>query len=365
MPAPRKSAAPTRPDGAARVVLFLGGEQRRKTAEAEARLKETTDPDTADFDAETLDGATTTTDTILSAVATVPLGGGKKAVLVRDIQQMDTDEQKRLAAGLGAIPASGLLLLLSGPPIVEEGKVKRGSAPATELVSAVKKVGEVIECALPRADDLRGQLIGLAKALGKRIEPDALALLCQLPPDEVSRAGRELEKAALFGGDSPSVTRADVEATISRSADDVIFKLCDAIGTRKTTEALEHLATLFRGGAKPEAVAPRTLVMIVRQLRLLLQFRWLGENKMAGRNAGPITPQAQALLPTDGALATLGNPRMSWMADKLVGQARLFTSAELMERLEWVLEADLALKGALPGGEDPRALLQRLVVSLG
>lgn len=367
MPAPRssKAATPTRPDGDARVVLFTGGEQRRKVAEAESRFTRAADPDFADFDAEMLDGNNATADGILSAVATVPLGSGKKVVLVRDTQQLDTEEQKRLAAGLGSIPASSLLLLLSGVPIVEDGKTKRASVVATELSNAVKKLGDVVDFAPPKAEDMRGVLVQHAKALGKNLDPDALTLLIQIPAEEATRAGMELEKAALHAGSAPKITRADVEATISRSPDDVIFKLCDAVGTRKTTEALEHVATLFKGGAKPEAVAPRTLVMLARQLRLLLQFRWLGENRMAGRNAGPLTPYAQQLLPTDGAVSTLSNPRMSWMGDKMVGQARLFTTAELTERLEKILEADLALKGALPGGDDPRALLQRLIVALG
>ncbi len=365
MPAPRKTPAPVRPEGDARVVLFTGGEQRRKVKEAEQRLVQAADPEFADFDGETLDGGNATADGILSAVATIALGRGKKVVLVRDVQQLDAEEQKRLASGLGSIPERSLLLLVTGSPIIEDGKTKRSSVVGSELSGAVKKLGEIVDLAAPRPEDLRGVLVQQARALGKTLDPDALALLVQLPPEESSRAGVELEKAALHAGVSAKITRADVEATLSRSPDDVIFKLCDAVGGRKTAEALDHVATLFKGGARPDAVAPRTLVMLARQVRLLLQFRWLGENKMAGRNAGPLTPQAQALLPSEGAAATLSNPRTSWMADKMVGQARLFTSAELTDRLEKILEADLALKGALPGGDDPRALLQRLIVALG
>jgi hypothetical protein len=60
----------------------------------------------------------------------------------------------------------------------------------------------------------------------------------------------------------------------------------------------------------------------------------------------------------------MANPRMSWMADKYVGQARKFTGEEIAHRLERLLHADLMLKGIEPGGDAPQAVLQRLVVEL-
>ena len=155
-----------------------------------------------------------------------------------------------------------------------------------------------------------------------------------------------------------------MEATLSRGPDDVIFKLCDAVGMRKTKEALQHVNSLFRGSGRPDSVAPRTLVLLARQIRLVMQFRYLGEKKMAGRNAQPVSSQVAALLPADGAASIIGNPRTSWMADKYVNQARNFTLAELEERLEKLLNADLMLKGVTPGGDNPQAVLQRLVIEL-
>lgn len=367
MATPRKSAAKPaeRPDGPARVVLFTGPDSSKKLAEAQRRMAEAIDSDFADFDAEALDGNGSSAELILSSVATVPIGAGKKVVLVRDAQQLDLEEQKKLAASLGQIPGSSLLLLHTGTPIVEDGKTKRGSTVATELANAVKKLGDTIDFGAIKAEDLRGLLIQHAKRLGKTVASDALQTLCQLPPEDLPRAFVELEKAALHAGNLGQISRSDVEATLSRSPDDVIFKLCDAVGNRKTPEALDHVATLFRSGARPDSVAPRVLVMLARQVRLIAQFRYLGEKRMAGRNAGPITPEVQGILPGDGAAGMVSNPRQSWMADKYVAQARNFTSAELAERLEAILLADLSLKGIEPGGDDPRAVLQRLVVRLG
>ena len=247
---------------------------------------------------------------------------------------------------------------------MEEGKARRGTVVGTELLNLVKKLGRVEEFGLLKVDDLRGHLVQEAKRLGKMIDGDALTLLSQLPAEDARRVDSELEKAALHAGDAHRITTADVEATLSRGPDDVIFKLCDAVGMRKPKEALQYVTTLFRGGARPESVAPRTLVLLARQIRLIAQFRYLGEKRMAGRNAGPISPEIAAQIPSDGAASMLTNPRMSWMADKYVSQARLFTPAELTERLEKLMQADLMLKGVLPGGDNPQAVLQRLVVEL-
>jgi DNA polymerase III delta subunit len=366
MPASRspKRDSAARTDGASRVILLTGADTDRKTAAGHALLTRHVDPDFFDFDAETLDGATASAEQVLSAVATVPLGNGQKVVYLRDTHQIDPEAQKRLADGLGRIPASGLLVLGTGAPVVEEGKVRRGSVVVAELTAAVKKLGEIQDFPAARTDDLRAVLLAASKEMGKTLDPDALSALAQLPPDDAGRVRTELEKAALHAGTATRITLTDVEATLSRSPDDVIFKLCDAVGGRRTAEALGYLQSLFQTGARPESVAPRTLVMLARQIRLLAQFRYLGEKRLIARGSKGLPADVAALLPGDGAASILANPRTAWMADKYLGQARNFAGGELAERLERLLHADLALKGAVPGGDDPRALMQRLVIEL-
>lgn len=359
------SAATTPAPGDERVVLLTGPEAGRKIREAQRLLADAVAADWADFDAETLDGASATAERALAGVATVPLGDKKRAVLIRDTQQMDAEEQKRLAAGLPRIPAFGLLILHTGTPIVEEGKTRRGSIITTELAGAIKKAGgRVLDFGLPRVDDLRAYLAAEAKRQNKTLAPDALSLLAQLPGEDLLHASTELAKAAAHAGEAATITVADVEATLTRGPDDVIFKLCDAVGARRTGDALGYVATLLAGGARPEAVAPRTLVLLARQIRLLAQFKYLAGKQLTGRNAPPLSADVVRLLPADGAAATLANPRTSWMADKYVAQARNFSGQELLERLDKLLAADLALKGISPGGADPRLILQRLVLEL-
>jgi len=345
------------------VILVTGADSDRK-ADSVSRLAAVIDSDFADFDLETLDGAAATAETVLSAASTVPFGGGRRVVVVRDTQQMDPEEQKRLALGLGSIPPCGLLVLATGSPVVEEGRTRKGTVVVAELLSAARALGEVEDHAAPKGEALRPRLIALARELGRTIDPGALSLLVQLPSDDLVHAERELEKAVLHAGDATRVSVADIEAVLARGPDDVIFKLCDSVGARRPAEALAHLATLFQGGGRPDSVAPRALVLLARQIRLVLQFRWLGEQRMVGRGAGPVTDAVRGVLPSDGAPGMLANPRTSWMADKFTGQARKYSMEELERAMERLLEADLRLKGILPGGDDPRGVLQRLIVEI-
>ncbi len=365
---PAASSSPSTP-GEERVVLLTGAEAGRKTAEAARLAAQYVEVGWEDFDVDSLDGGTTAADRILSGAATAPMSGGRRVVLVRDTQQMDVEEQKRLAAGIARIPASGFLILHTGSPVVEDGKTKRASIVATELASAVKKVGTVLDFPTPRSDDIRSWAAAEARRLGKTLQPDAVALFAQMSGEDLLHVGSEIAKAAAHAGDAPVITAGDVEATLSRTPDDVIFKLCDAVGMRHAPEALGHVATLFRGGARPEAVAPRALVLLARQVRLLAQFKYLASKGVAvrggggGRGAVALPPDILALLPGDGAAATLTNPRTSWMADKISGAGAQFSGRELLDELEILLGADLALKGITGSGESPEVILQRLVVS--
>ena len=131
---------PTSPE-TARIFLLTGAEPAKKNAEVQRLVQKAVDDSFADFDVETMTGNTATAERILSAAGTVPLGEGSRVVVVRDTQQMESEEQKRLAAGLARIPQSGFLILHTGSPVIEDGKTKRGTTVEITLTNAVKKSG--------------------------------------------------------------------------------------------------------------------------------------------------------------------------------------------------------------------------------
>jgi DNA polymerase III delta subunit len=89
------------------------------------------------------------------------------------------------------------------------------------------------------------------------------------------------------------------------------------------------------------------LPMIARQVRLV----WQAKAQMEG------IPDAELKEPS---AARLGD----WQKQKLQRQARAFTWAALEDAMVVLFETDLAIKGIEERGEDPRALLETLILRL-
>jgi DNA polymerase III delta subunit len=132
----------------------------------------------------------------------------------------------------------------------------------------------------------------------------------------------ELDKLALYRPFDP-VTEADVRALVAEVVPDSTWALLDAIADRRAAVAGPLLDRLLE--TTPE---PVLLVHLHRRLRELIE--------VADRLASGATP---------GSLVrTMG--MKPFRVDKLVGQARRWTLAELELALEGVLDLDAMVKGA-------------------
>jgi DNA polymerase III delta subunit len=185
-----------------------------------------------------------------------------------------------------------------------------------------------------------------------------------LPADDMRRLETELGKLFDYMGDEVVIHASDVTEVLSRGPDEVIFKLCDALGARRGGEALRLLDSTFHIGTKPDGTALRVLTMLARQIRLVHQARILLEYRMIGRGAAPMSAEVAAMLPADGIKATLANPRMAWMGDKLATQAKQWSFDALESALIALEHADGALKGIVPGGDNPREIIEECVVRM-
>jgi DNA polymerase-3 subunit delta len=103
---------------------------------------------------------------------------------------------------------------------------------------------------------------------------------------------------------------------------DVIFNMVDALGQRSAQNAAVYLHRLLDTGDHPLYV----LTMIVRQFRLLIQTRWLIDQ----RHTVPDITNRLKLHP--------------YVAQKLYSQALRFTPAQLRVAYALLMEMDLAIK---------------------
>ena len=346
-----------------RAYLFRGDDDYAKQRELDALLASLVAPDLADFDLERLEGDSATAERVMTGVSIVPFGSPQRVVLVRYANKMDEQEQEKLASRLEQIPASGCLVLAVPAAEKASGRPRRGSEVIGGLSKAVRKVGQVREIGRMKS----GEAIGFARSLiakaGKKIDSAAASALVARVGTDSSIIASEVQKLIDYTGDSPGISEADVALVTSETPEEKIWKLVDAIGARRPPEALRLLGELFDAGDDPKGDAPRTLAMIARQFRLIWQAKMLLSSGVKNLARADVGQDLQSALPSDGNIVDLV-ARQPWQAGRLANHARAFSRQDLARAFECIGRTDMTIKQAIEGPEDPRLLMELLIISL-
>ncbi|HEX2999074.1 MAG TPA: DNA polymerase III subunit delta [Armatimonadota bacterium] len=216
-------------------------------------------------------------------LANLSLMGTGKVVVVREANRMRAPEQAKLAELLPRLGRESLLVLLAGEATYDS-RAKRKKILAEKLESMVRKVGVTIEFPAFRDQDAERWVVNAAKEAGVEMEPRAAGQMVLLAGAELSRLRNELEKVITFAGADRKVSVADIALVVSRSPEATVFELIDAIGNRHPDQALSALKILMDAGEP----APRILAMIVRQIRLIWQAKYLAEKGYLKHNGANV-----------------------------------------------------------------------------
>lgn len=181
-----------------------------------------------------------------------------------------------------------------------------------------------------------------ARQVGKEMGDDAVGLLVERVGGDLQTLQSELEKLALYVGDRPAITAADIRAVVVGTTDDELFPLLDAVGFGQPGDAVMQFRQLLRGPHRSEEVARRTLAALTAHMRRLVAARALSANRVSHREA---------------AQRHGGHP-FYW--EKLYKQVRRRSREQLVDGLERVLQANLALNS----GGDPERTMELLLVAL-
>jgi DNA polymerase-3 subunit delta len=205
---------------------------------------------------------------------------------------------------------------------------------------AVKNHGLIVECVRQDESALTKWVINRFSRYRRQIEErDAAYLVTLLDPDMTFMA-LELEKIALYAGDSVRITRKMIDAVATRSVKSRIFDLTDAISQRQTTQALQILNDLV----EQKEPLPYIMAMVGRQMGLLLRVKKMEEKKLAQADIARV----------------LGiNP---YIAGKIRKQAASFTIDQLKETMRKCVQMDQASK---TGRMNPRLALDLFIAELG
>ena len=280
-------------------------------------------------------------------IATPAMFGGGSMVVVSNPGPLvqATEHRAAFLAALGLVAPGNALVIVDA---TQSG----AKAPSLRrLADAVTAAGGTIrKYESPRRGALAGWIeaearqrglslaAGTAKALAERI--GGFVDLNDVERRHQTRiASVELEKLALFRGDSP-ITADDVRALVAEAVPGSVWAFTDAVGERRTSPALELLDRLL--DVTPE---PVLLAVLHRRVRELLEIG----DRLAGGERLAAAAKAMGIA-------------SEFRAQTLAGQARLWSTEALTAALDGLLELDAMVKGAPGSGQDEAQ--RRLAFSL-
>jgi DNA polymerase-3 subunit delta len=193
--------------------------------------------------------------------------------------------------------------------------------------------GWVVECSALKGKNLTGWAREEARRRGKQLPEPAAEYLHFLCGDNPGLVIQELDKAALYLGETGPITEAVLRTTGSHSAGRSIFELVDSVAAGKSGAVRESLDGLFSEGQPPVFIA----AMIARHYLQLLEV---------------------ALLKRDGAQPQTISQLMEihpYAAQKLQQQLAFFPVTKIEQILSLLLGLDHDLK---QGRGEPELLLE-------
>lgn len=258
---------------------------------------------------------------VLPALESTSLFGGRRAVVVRGVEEAGADAQRAFAAYLKD-PNPDCLLVMTA------AKALPG------LAEAVRKVGHVVEAGKGRRNDLFLWLREKAKAVGLRPSGDAMGALIEAVGEERMALAQALEELSLALGRDARVTPDDVARQFRGRSQANTFAFLDAAATGQTGTALQAMRLLLDQGEAPQAL----FGALARHVRSMLE--------VTDRTPAEVVKQVGM------------HP---FRAEKLVKQAVGYPAPALARAYRAIAQADHRLKS---GQESDELALERAVIAV-
>jgi DNA polymerase III subunit delta len=178
------------------------------------------------------------------------------------------------------------------------------------------------------------------KENGVTVTEEAKDTLLQLAGTNLMILANELDKLALFVGQTGTIAKETVEMLVSRTLEQNVFVLVEKVVQRNISEALQVFYDLLENQEEPIKI----LSLLASQFRLLYQVKWL-----AAKGYGQ--QQIASLLKVHPFRVKLA-----------LEQTALFSEHELMKIMYDLAEADYQMKSS---AMDKRLLMELLLIKWG
>lgn len=318
--------------------IFYGDDKVARDEALQNLLSRVKDTGMGDLNTTKLDGGSITFNDLRNTCDALPFMGERRIVIVKGLLERfkkgNKDFYDKLVAYLPDIPDTTRLFFIEA----DVDKRLRIWKLAQELAEKDPPEAYVREFATPKQQQLPTWIRRRVHKKGGRIEGRAASMLAEVIGEDVRLLDSELEKLVNYAGDDVIDTQT-VELLVPYTQQANIFDMVDAIGQRNAALALRRLQHLLNEDAAPTYL----LHMIVRQIRLLLQFRELSDLGMTQKEIRAKTGQ---------------HP---FVVQKGIRQAQNFTLEQLEAAFDTLLQTDLEIK---TGQTEPALALELLVTEL-
>jgi DNA polymerase-3 subunit delta len=261
--------------------------------------------------------------TLMSALDTPTLLGGRRLVIVYDGQDLRKEHIEALERYIAApSPHAVLVLVASG---------------RNKLEALVKNSGTVISLETPKGRRLVTWIRQRAGEHGLKMDDRASWALIDTIGSTLRDVDGALSQMVTAYGTGFKPTAANVRELFSRVADERIFAFTDAVGDRRLAPAMTALRRLLDQGEEPLMV----FGALTGQVRRMLRAR-----RYADQGAKAVGD-------------ALGLP--GWRAERLQKQALSFREDELVEAMSVLAETDVEMKG---GDLPPELALETAVAKI-
>lgn len=228
-------------------------------------------------------------DALLAAIPALSLTVSRRYLLADGVERWSAKQAGPVAEALAALPPDVTVVLVAReqPPKL---KAPKKIADAVEATG-----GTVLTYTAPKARDLPRWLAAEAAKREFELDPDAAQLLAARMGEGTARLATELDRLALWAGPGGAVGRADLEAMVADTSEEVAWALSDAIVDRNPAAALEAAERLADQG---EAVTPLIYQAAkrLREANAALEMLERGMSQREVEAALPMHPYAAKML---------------------------------------------------------------------
>jgi len=290
-----------------------------------------------------LDGAESSQSEIAMQLHMLPMGTGKRKVIVENADQVVVGKKgmewfKNILKNFPE--TTQWTLVLNDSKKYNRGWTKfKKSHWLRKAISDFSGETYWKESPLPDQKHMPDWIQSRAKALGGVFHPTAAHKLAMLVENDLFQAEQEIQKAIAYTGSKSPVTGDVVDLLCAASKEENIFSLVDAVGQRNGKKALDIYQDMIL-----DVSAEYVFSMLVRQIRLLLET-----SDLMGRKT------------TVKEITEACDLSGEWQAKKMMNQARHFSTKELKAIYRQLDQID---EGSKTGRISLESVIEALFVSI-